>query len=254
MGQHWYDTTGKAHHTYINSKGEEKDTTLREARKHNWSPSVTSILNILASPGLEIWKQNNILMAALTLPKRADEDESDWIARVKLDAKEEGMAAANEGTLIHQSIDKHFGGKRYPDEHKAHVASAIAAIDRLGLTDAMWRSERSFCSRLGFAGCIDLSAPNIILDWKTKVGITADTKPYKLAFPNHIQQLAAYAVGLGFELNKTKAFNVFIDRDTGAYVIKEWTTDELAGGWAVFSRALEIWQITKRYIPTNEEY
>jgi hypothetical protein len=53
--------------------------TLRDARKFGWYPGVTSIIKCAAAPGLETWKQNQVLMAALTLP-RVEGETSDSFA------------------------------------------------------------------------------------------------------------------------------------------------------------------------------
>ena len=44
------------------------DAGLREARKFDYLPSHTSILNVLAKPGLEAWKQNRVLKTCFKMP------------------------------------------------------------------------------------------------------------------------------------------------------------------------------------------
>ena len=102
--QHWYDRQGNPMYTVIGKNGKERNTTLRDARTMNLVPSVTTILNVAAKPALNVWLQRQVLMAALTLPKRAEETEEEWIARIMSDSKEEGKEAANRGTEIHASI------------------------------------------------------------------------------------------------------------------------------------------------------
>ena len=76
------------------ANGKIRNTTLRDARKHDLVPSVTTILNVAAKPGLENWKLQQVLLAALTLPKRDQESESEYIDRIITDSKEQGRAAA----------------------------------------------------------------------------------------------------------------------------------------------------------------
>ena len=72
----WYDTNGNPRH----------EATLREARKENLLPSVTTVIGAtLANPGLEVWKQNQVLLSALTCTKGDDENEKDWISRESSD-------------------------------------------------------------------------------------------------------------------------------------------------------------------------
>lgn len=58
-----------------------KDTTLREARELGLLPSVTSILRVMAQPGLERYKLGQVIYSAMTLP-REREDCTTWEHRV----------------------------------------------------------------------------------------------------------------------------------------------------------------------------
>ena len=61
---HWYSKDGSPRYT-IEGKTGVRATTLRDARKHDLVPSVTTILNLLAKPGLDNWKQEQVLLSAL---------------------------------------------------------------------------------------------------------------------------------------------------------------------------------------------
>ena len=50
------------------------------------------------APQLERWKRNQVLLAALTLPRQPDEQETAWLARVESDWQEQGKKAAERGT------------------------------------------------------------------------------------------------------------------------------------------------------------
>jgi hypothetical protein len=65
---HWYDRDGKPAYTVKAKDGSDRPATLRDARKLNLVPSVTTIIRCAAAPGLELWKANQLMMAALTLP------------------------------------------------------------------------------------------------------------------------------------------------------------------------------------------
>ena len=60
---HWYDRSGNPAYTYINKKGEEKPTTLREARKLNLVPSVTTIISCASAPQLVNWKIDQAILS-----------------------------------------------------------------------------------------------------------------------------------------------------------------------------------------------
>ena len=47
--------------------GEPRATTLRDAKKMGLLPSVTTIMKAAASPGLEQWKMNQMMLAALRI-------------------------------------------------------------------------------------------------------------------------------------------------------------------------------------------
>jgi hypothetical protein len=67
---HWYKKDGSPAYTTIGKTG-ERATTLRDARKLGLLPSVTTINGMLSKAGLDTWKQQQVLLAALTLPRLA---------------------------------------------------------------------------------------------------------------------------------------------------------------------------------------
>ena len=102
---HWYTRDGLPMYTVPSKKdGSPRNTTLRDARELNLIPSVTTILNVAAKPGLTAWLQEQAILAALTLPRDEDEPESVWLKRVVQDSKQQGKDAADKGTEIHEAI------------------------------------------------------------------------------------------------------------------------------------------------------
>ena len=53
---HWYTQEGEPMYTIVGANGKERNTTLRDAKKDNLVPSVTTVLSLVAKPGLENWK------------------------------------------------------------------------------------------------------------------------------------------------------------------------------------------------------
>ena len=80
--------------------GSDRPTTLRDARKFDLVPSVSTLLKVVAKPGLEVWKNEQMLLAALTLPRAQNETEKAFIARIVADSKETGKQAAERGTRV----------------------------------------------------------------------------------------------------------------------------------------------------------
>ena len=71
---HWYLSSGEPYHEVVRADGNGmRPVTLRDARKVNALPSVTNILSVLAKPGLDAWKQEQAILAALTLPQQDGE-------------------------------------------------------------------------------------------------------------------------------------------------------------------------------------
>ena len=245
---HWYDETGKPAYTIIGANGKERNTTLRDAKKSGkLVPSVTTILSILDKPGLNIWKQNNILLSAATLPKIKGESLEDWSKRVVVDAGEQGKEAAATGTAIHTAIERCFQGKDH--DYQQEVALVLAKLRELKIKHTS--VEQSFAHPSGYGGKIDFvgvdenSCP-VVIDFKT-TDFTAKKKKYH--WPEMINQLAAYANGI--DKGNARLINIFISRnlDTPQVDYYEWTADECTKGWVEFQLTLELWCVKKGYRP-----
>ena len=245
---HWYTRDGEPTYTIEGANGKMRNTTLRDARKLNLVPSVTTILNVMAKPGLENWKLQQVLLAALTLPKREKESETEYIDRIILDSKEQGKAAAEAGTDIHASIEKFFDQK-VVFAHEQHVRGVDKAI-REAFGDQHWLCERPFAHELGYGGKVDMLAKS---ETDPEVGIVVDIKtkeffdPEKVTgFDDHLMQLAAYRVGL--RMTKARCANVFVSRGVpGMTKIIEWSESDLERGWSMFVRLLEFWQLKNNH-------
>jgi hypothetical protein len=239
---HWYTRDGVPMYTVEAAKGGQRATTLRDARKLNLVPSVTTILNVAAKPGLTQWLQKQVLLAALTLPRMKDEPEDEFIARIIDDSKEQGRAAADAGTEIHASIQGFYEGQPV-SRHQEHITGCTRAIsDVFGLHG--WIAERAFGHELGFGGKVDLHSPQgVVIDIKTK----EFTDPAKVdAYDEHLMQLAAYRVGLG--MPEARCANVFVSRSVpGLTRLVEWSQEDLARGWKMFVALLNFWQLKNQH-------
>jgi hypothetical protein len=184
---HWYTRDGEPAYTTIGANGKRRNTTLRDARTQNLVPSVTTILGVADKPGLRRWLQEQVLLAALTLPKIDSKSDEQFIARIIDDSQEQTRSAADAGTDIHAAIEAFYMGQQY-DRHREHVQGAHGVLlSTYG--HQPWVAERSFCHELGFGGKVDLHAPGFVVDVKTKE--FAD--PAKIdGYDEHRMQLAAY--------------------------------------------------------------
>jgi hypothetical protein len=238
---HWYQKDGTPAYTIIGKNGQLRNTTIRDARKLGLLPSVTTILSVLAKPGLENWKQQQILMAALTMPRVDGETEQEYIARIIRDSKEQGMKAAEEGTRIHGAIEQHYLTGTHPIEYGVHVVGVVEAVsDKFG--KQKWIAEKSFATSL-YGGKVDLHSPEVVIDFKTNE-FTADDLPK--SYDENIIQLAAYSRGLNI-LNARLA-NVFVSRNVPGLVhIVEHSDEDIDRGLDMFDSLLGLWMNIKRF-------
>jgi hypothetical protein len=242
----WYAADGSPAYEVIGANGKLRPATLRDARKLGLVPSVTSILRLEASPGLERWKIQQAMLACLTLPRNAGETDDAFMARALQDSQEQGRKASERGTYLHGLLERAMAGPLVgvPERDMAIVEPVLTWL-RVNFNGYTWSPERSFASSSGYGGKTDLvgecANQSVVLDFKTKSGIKPDKD---LAYPEHVTQLAAYAYGMG--LANARCINLFIDVDVpGLIVPKEWTAEERDTGWQAFECLLKLWKLRK---------
>lgn len=250
-GGHWYQSDGSAAYTIKARDGSERPTTLRDARKLMLWPSVTTIIAAGARPALERWKAEQLMLAALTLPRKDGEAEADWIARVRLDSQEQARAAAERGTAIHGAIERDFRRDLPAScEYAEHVLGVRAAVWK-ACGRQNWLPERSFCHELGYGGKTDLHSaePNSVAGWvidfKTKE--FADESEPKI-YDEHPMQLSAYRRGL--RIPDARCAIAFVSTTKpGLVAWREITENDLVRGLAMFDALLGYWQAKTGHRP-----
>ena len=245
MSEHWYNYEGNPVYTIIGKNKKERPTTLRDARKLFYVPSVTGILSMAAKPALENWKIDQAIGAALTLERLENESDAQFLYRVKTDSKEQGLKAAERGSEIHAEIERGFEGK----ESKTYLAvkKHINSI----FPHEHWLAENSFCSNLGYGGKIDLySESGIFIDFKTKDNLEGK-KAKSLVYPEHGMQLSSYAAGMRVE-NPIRV-SIFIDRSNTELIVSHvWDVDSHEKHKEMFFSLLNYWKLLKDYNPTEQ--
>lgn len=228
---HWYTKEGDPAYRILGKNGVERNTTLRDAKRLGLVPSVTTILGLVAKPGLNTWLQQQVLLAALTLPRSDDEHEQDWLERVMSDAKSTGREAADRGTRMHGVLERYFSGviAEYPDYAK-NVANAL--LEHFGETK--WWCEKSFACD-GYGGKVDLIGLDIVVDFKSKEGNLDKVSAYH----EQIMQLAAYRVGLGMPM--ARCANVYFNEQGGVKII-EHSQDDLNDAYDCFQYLLAFYR------------
>jgi len=239
---HWYTKQGTSAYTTIGKTG-ERPTTLRDAKKLGLLPSVTTIIGVAnKGEGLQRWMQEQAILAALTLPRLENEEESVWLSRVMKDSKATGREAAERGTVIHNIIQGYFE-QMYLPEKPAYLDAIDNALSN-AFRSQPWLSERSFGHPLGFGGKCDLMAKPIngqgtgfIVDFKTK---TTDLDKVDVYF-EHELQLAAYREGLN--LPNARCAIVFVNGTTNQVKLIEVEESRLQKGWECFQHLLRFYQV-----------
>ena len=232
-GGHWYTPEGRAAHTQIGKNGLERNTSLRDARKLKLIPSVTTILQVFAKPGLERWKQNEMAKVAFDLPRIDGEDADQFALRVRLKQEEPVEKAADFGTEIHDAIEKYFEGDPVPDHLLGYVTPAFE-----------WKQEKmlKFIEREkklvnldhGFAGTVDIictgpQGQKGCVDWKTRKTYWGEDA-----------LLAGEVFGANCYISST---------EEGRFVVCSYSPEELIEAWKTFVSACEIWRSIKNYDP-----
>lgn len=247
--QHWYTKSGEPAYSVKNKDGHQRPTTLRDARKLGLVPSVTTIIKCAASPGLEAWKLQQMMLAALTLPRAPEETEESFIGRIQSDSKEQAKAAAERGSEVHAALESFFETRHVTSKFSGAVLGTESQIVKV-FGDLEWSTEKSFGHPLGFGGKVDLHSSDgngVVIDFKTKE-FTSDQVEKVQGYSEHAMQLAAYRMGLG--LPEAKCANVFVSvTEPGLVVVREWSEGDLAKAWRMFSSLLDYWKAKNDYEP-----
>jgi uncharacterized protein YaiE (UPF0345 family) len=251
---HWYAPDGTPAHRIPTADGAgERMTTIRDAKRLGLYPSVTSILGILAKPGLETWKLNQVALATLRAPRQENEGEEYWCNRVRNAAFEQVEQAADLGTMIHGALEAAMAGDEYDPAMAVYVEPVIAWKSETGIL-VMEREIRLVNTAHGFAGTADVmfryGENGIgILDYKTRK--TEPGKPVG-AYEDQAMQLAAYAATYWGEENvgRVLAANVFISTtEPGRMEVVKHANPER--DWQAFKMVAALWRYVKGYDPRS---
>jgi len=231
---HWYLPDGSPAYRIVGKNGKERNSTVKDAREHGLLPSVTTIIGCASKPALDVWKQQQAILSALTLPRLKGESEEDWLSRVVADSKETAKQAAERGTQIHGVIEAFYEGIYIP-ELPPYVRAVESAINE-HFGSQLWISEKSFAYG-GFGGKCDLVAKSgFVVDFKTTEK-DLDKLDY---FFDHQMQLSAYRQG--FEMPKARCAIVYVNALQNKAKLVEIPEDDLRIGWECFTHLLAFYR------------
>ncbi len=258
---HWYERSGKTAYTQPNKskQGERRPTTLRDAKKLNLVPSVTTICNQLSKPGLEIWKQTQILLAAATTPhKRSNTHADEWVKIVLEESRAQSEKAKEKGILIHADIEKLIRGENINPENDIRCLHVLDFLKGFGLDCCDIEPEKSFASPLGFGGKMDLPAIKqcFLGDIKTTEFTLVDGIPHKngkkakLNWPEHLLQLTGYKLG-NYPANAVvNCCNIYVSTVDDSVFCHRWDREEIEKAKQEFKLLLDLWWL--RNIPDRQ--
>jgi hypothetical protein len=249
---HWYDRTGAACHTTKGANGNSRATTLRDARKLNLLPSVTTIFGVLAKPQLDDWKHRQITAAALREPRFIDEAPDTYHGRIMEEAFKQVEDAADLGTAIHKAIENHFTGLVYDPSMEAYVVAVDAWKTQEGV-EFLAHELRLVSLEHGYAGTTDAAMLSKrgrgILDFKSRK--TKEGQPVT-SYDTQPMQIAAYHMAhYGQILDTDVGCNCYISTTEPGRVEAVWyDAAQLRAEWEAFKCAVKLWQHFKGYVPT----
>ena len=252
---HFYYPDGTPCYEVVGAKGQKIKPDIRHARKLGLFPGVTSVMRCAAAPGLENWKQQQVLMAALTLPRIEGETSEQLCARIMADSGEQARQARDKGTAIHAAIQGHYEGKPPSEEMWPYVQGVVATI-RENCGALPWLAELACANPLGYGTKSDLHAPDADCAWAGTVldfkgsDFTAEEAPKLKTWDEHAMQLAATREAL--VLPDARCAIVYASRKVPGLCRLIWIDEQdLRRGWTMFQALLAFWQAKNNCYPQS---
>lgn len=271
---HWYTQAGEPMHHFPNEAARKRgevnavrETTLRDARKHNLFPSVTTVGKVIDKGEMLLeWTVRQALFSALIhpdgFPKVAigpdgsvSEDDPEfrrWAAECRADAKLQVNVKAERGSILHDAMMRaHHNYDSIEPQYHAHV-DAMMEMLRRNFGERQWIAEKTFSCEEGFGGSIDLQTCDddddpIILDYKFK-DFGEDKRADYFVYDEHKMQLGGYSIGT--RKRKARLFNAFGSiSNPGLVLLHPHTVEDAEHGREMFMAALRFWQAKHKFKP-----
>lgn len=130
VSSHYYTREGKPMHTMPLADGSgTRPTHKGDARKLGLYPSVSTILGLMAKPGLERWKHKEIALASMRLTRKGEETNDYFANRIIEEAFKQVDDAANLGAVIHRELERFWSHDwSRPFEPNPKVATYVAPV------------------------------------------------------------------------------------------------------------------------------
>ena len=260
---HWYLSSGEPYHEVVRADGNGmRPVTLRDARKVGAYPSVTNVLAVLAKPGLDAWRIEQGILAALTLPRSGDESLDAFAKRVVRDMSEQVTKAADLGSAVHAAIEVYLQTGELPENPDIlRLFEPVKLwiddhIERVALVETV-----AVHPEIGYAGRIDVVAKLkhtgswAVVDFKTQKMKPNAKGVYQASYYDTWPlQLMAYFEALRLSGECTSKLEdiasvVINSVEPTPVQVKIWPREEHAAYWQAFQCARELWCFIKNYRP-----
>ena len=245
---HWYTEKGESAHVVIGKNGNERNTTVADARKMGLLPSVTSVLGIMDKPQLTAWKIEQAIMSSLTLPKEDGESLEDYAKRVVKDSKESTSKAAEHGTRMHEQAENILMGRATcKDADLQPYIKTFKEWAKDNVEETYW-CEKALVGA-GYAGRCDAyvrlrGIGDAIIDLKNRK-VNPKYDPF---YDSDCAQLWAYRIAS--DNPKCACVSVVLAaNDPETLVIHRWSDEELYEAGIAFNAMLKVWAWSKKYTP-----
>lgn len=245
---HWYTEKGESAHVVIGKNGNERNTTVADARKMGLLPSVTSVLGIMDKPQLTAWKIEQAIMSSLTLPKEENETLEEYAKRVVQDSKQSTTKAAEHGTRMHEQAENILMGRATcKDEDLQPYIKTFRKWAEDNVEKTYW-CEKALVGA-GYAGRCDAyvrlkGIGDAIMDLKNRK-MNPRNSPF---YDSDCAQIYAYISAC--ENPKAAGVSVVLaSNDPELIKHKVWEREELYEAGIAFQAMLKVWAWSKKYTP-----
>ena len=253
---HWYDRSGSSRYEVEGKNGSLRPSTLRDARKFGWVPSVSTVWSdVIAKPMLNKWIQTELLKEFhLQVKERGGSgvtlgfDDLESLTRSQFNASQQKVM--KRGTDIHNYLEMFFKKEGSIPTQILPLCEAVAYKLSEVCGDQDWEVEKSFAHPSGYGGKTDMCSDEWVIDFKTKE-FPDNPNVKKMVYDDHAVQLAAYDQGLVNTLTTPRRLlNLFIDvKDANAPRVLEWEHEDTDRYRQMFNSALSLWKLSKKYNP-----
>ena len=250
---HWYDKEGSPRYE-VSGKNGKRPSTLRDARKFGWVPSVSTIWGEIVNRHLlNKWTQTELMKAFHEQIKlRANStgilsfEDVEKLARSNFSKKQQQVMGR--GTVIHDHLELYFKGVDVGDQYRGLCHNVQRKLDEV-CGPQEWEAEKSFSHPSGYGGKTDLCSDQWMVDFKTKE-FPDNPNVKKMVYDDHGVQLAAYdqVIPVNGLTGSRRLLNLFIDVGEGHHVL-EWEHEDIPRFREMFNSALSLWKLTKKYNP-----